>query len=111
MPLQEQNLYQVIKDRDRYYSEPRIRNWCYQILLGLAYLHKIGYFHRDMKPENLLLTRDALKIADFGLARIYDFNTLLTSTVSLKSRNLELRQVWPLMLRYCFNHAIRSKQK
>ena len=66
---QEQNLYQVIKDRDRYYSEPRIRNWCYQILLGLAYLHKIGYFHRDMKPENLLLTRDALKIADFGLAR------------------------------------------
>ena len=69
MPLQEQNLYQVIKDRDRYYSEPRIRNWCYQILLGLAYLHKIGYFHRDMKPENLLLTRDALKIADFGLAR------------------------------------------
>lgn len=59
----------MIKDRDRYYSESRIRNWCYQILLGLAYLHKIGYFHRDMKPENLLLTRDTLKIADFGLAR------------------------------------------
>lgn len=32
-------------------------------------MHKHGFFHRDMKPENLLVKDDAVKIADFGLAR------------------------------------------
>jgi serine/threonine protein kinase len=32
-------------------------------------MHKYGFFHRDMKPENLLLTGNKIKIADFGLAR------------------------------------------
>ena len=33
-------------------------------------MHKHGYFHRDMKPENLLVNGpDHVKIADFGLAR------------------------------------------
>lgn len=41
----------------------------YQIMQGLCYMHKMGFFHRDMKPENLLVTRDTVKIADFGLAR------------------------------------------
>ncbi|KAL4442679.1 hypothetical protein ABPG77_006673 [Micractinium sp. CCAP 211/92] len=63
------NLYQMVKDRDRYFPESRVRNWCYQVLQGLAFMHKQGYFHRDMKPENLLVHRDTVKIADFGLAR------------------------------------------
>jgi protein kinase len=29
----------------------------------------MGYFHRDMKPENLLINKDTVKVADFGLAR------------------------------------------
>jgi protein kinase len=32
-------------------------------------MHKHGYFHRDMKPENVLVSKDVTKIADFGLAR------------------------------------------
>ena len=47
---QECNVYQLMKDRDKFLPEQRIRNWCYQILQGLAYVHKHGYFHRDMKP-------------------------------------------------------------
>ncbi len=29
---------------------------------GLAYMHKHGFFHRDMKPENLLVTDDVVKL-------------------------------------------------
>lgn len=33
-------------------------------------MHKHGFFHRDMKPENLLcMGPELIKIADFGLAR------------------------------------------
>jgi len=33
-------------------------------------MHKHGFFHRDLKPENLLIVnKDIVKIADFGLAR------------------------------------------
>ncbi len=67
--LQECNLYQLMKDRDKFFPEARVRNWCYQILQGLAYVHKHGFFHRDMKPENLLANKESVKIADFGLAR------------------------------------------
>jgi serine/threonine protein kinase len=62
-------VYQMMKDRDKLLPESRIRNWLYQIMQGLAYIHKHGYFHRDMKPENLLVAKDTVKIADFGLAR------------------------------------------
>lgn len=57
------NLYQVMKDRDKTVPENRIRNWLYQIFQGLAYMHKHGYFHRDMKPENVLVRQDTVKIA------------------------------------------------
>jgi male germ cell-associated kinase len=57
------NLYQVMKDRDKPLPESRIRNWLFQIFQGLAYMHKHGYFHRDMKPENVLVRQDTVKIA------------------------------------------------
>jgi serine/threonine protein kinase len=42
-----------------------------QVCAGLAHAHKNGIIHRDIKPQNLLLTRDkkTVKIADFGVAR------------------------------------------
>ncbi|WIA19572.1 hypothetical protein OEZ85_005514 [Tetradesmus obliquus] len=63
------NLYQLMKDRDRLFPEERVRRWMWAVLQGMAYIHRHGYFHRDMKPENLLVSKDAIKIADFGLAR------------------------------------------
>jgi protein kinase len=65
----EQNVYQMIKDRDKKLPEAKVRNVMWQVLQGLAYMHKNGFFHRDMKPENLLVSKDVVKIADFGLAR------------------------------------------
>lgn len=38
---------------------------------GMAYVHGLGYIHRDLKSDNLLIAADrSIKIADFGVARI-----------------------------------------
>lgn len=43
------------------------------IVAGLAYLHSEGVIHRDIKPQNILLTADGIaKIADFGAAVFMD---------------------------------------
>ncbi|KAM9332942.1 serine/threonine-protein kinase MAK isoform 2-T2 [Pholidichthys leucotaenia] len=65
-----ENLYQLMKDRKKLFPESIIRNISFQILQGLLFIHKNGFFHRDMKPENLLcMGPELVKIADFGLAR------------------------------------------
>lgn len=47
------------------------RSLALDLMKGLEYLHRMGVLHRDMKPNNLLITHNnTLKIADFGLATL-----------------------------------------
>ncbi|ESQ55462.1 hypothetical protein EUTSA_v10027028mg [Eutrema salsugineum] len=78
------NLYQLMKDRQKLFSEADIRNWCFQVFQGLSYMHQRGYFHRDLKPENLLVSKDIIKIADFGLAREVNSSPPFTEYVSTR---------------------------
>ncbi|CAF3829166.1 unnamed protein product, partial [Adineta steineri] len=65
-----ENLYELMKKRDRLFPETNVRNIIFQLLQGLSYMHKLGFFHRDLKPENILCKGvELIKLADFGLAR------------------------------------------
>lgn len=54
-----------------------IQNMLYQMALGLQYLHRLSIVHRDIKPQNILITKsktDELRvlISDFGLCKKLD---------------------------------------
>ncbi len=59
---------------------PQVFSYLEQVCAGLAHAHKNGIIHRDIKPQNLLLTRDkkTVKIADFGVARFSQSDTPIT---------------------------------
>jgi len=60
------DLYKEIKNG---LKPEQISSYTRQMLNAMSYMHKHGYFHRDMKPENVLIADGRIKIADFGLAR------------------------------------------
>ncbi|XP_013603333.1 PREDICTED: cyclin-dependent kinase D-3 [Brassica oleracea var. oleracea] len=68
----ETDLEGVIRDSNVFLSPADIKSYLLMTLKGLAYCHEKWVLHRDMKPNNLLIGPDGqLKLADFGLARIF----------------------------------------
>lgn len=55
-------------------------NYLEQVCAGLAHAHQNDIIHRDIKPQNLLLTEDrkVVKIADFGVARVSQSDSPIT---------------------------------
>ena len=62
----EMNLYEAIEKRNTPLPEEKCKIWIYQILKSLDYMHRKGLFHRDVKPENILIRDNIVKLADFG---------------------------------------------
>lgn len=54
-------------------------NYFVQIVKGLTVLKNAGVVHRDLKPANVLLKGKTVKIADFGLAKRYNMDQMLSS--------------------------------
>eukprot|EP00118_Oscarella_pearsei_P010609 m.66109 g.66109 ORF g.66109 m.66109 type:complete len:339 (+) comp35364_c0_seq12:33-1049(+) len=66
------DLSEVIRNAERPLSEAQIKSYALMLLKGVAYCHQNSIMHRDLKPANLLISSSGhLKLADFGLARVF----------------------------------------
>lgn len=55
-----------------------------QLVNAMGYMHSKGVGHRDIKPENILLSSDGdLKLADFGMATLFEYNGKRKMAVTL----------------------------
>lgn len=72
MELMDCDLHRVIQSKQPL-SEKHHKCFVKQILEAIKAMHAIGVFHRDLKPGNILVSKDCqVRITDFGLARFMD---------------------------------------
>ncbi|XP_046359178.2 MAPK/MAK/MRK overlapping kinase-like isoform X1 [Haliotis rufescens] len=67
--LMDMNMYELIKGKRHYLPERKVKHYMYQLIKSIEHMHRNGIFHRDVKPENILIKEDMLKLADFGSCR------------------------------------------
>ncbi|KAI6655978.1 MAPK/MAK/MRK overlapping kinase isoform X3 [Oopsacas minuta] len=82
--MMDMNAYELIKGRRSYITETRLKPYMYQLMKSLHHMHKYGYFHRDVKPENILIKDDQLKLADFGSCRLINTTPPYTEYISTR---------------------------
>ena len=78
------DLSQAIQDQFRsgeYFSEDEILNIFTQICLALKFCHDSKIIHRDVKPDNIFITKNGdVKLGDFGISRILSVTMSLAHT-------------------------------
>jgi len=68
--------------KDQRFSVAQIKHVIFHTAMGLDYAHENGVFHRDVKPDNVMVSKTGqVKVMDFGIARVVE--STLTRTGSL----------------------------
>jgi serine/threonine-protein kinase len=65
------NLKEYLYEREKW-SLDKILRICYEVGKGLEYIHKNNIVHKDVKPDNILISYDfkIIKLTDFGIAKL-----------------------------------------
>ncbi|KAL3481841.1 kinase-like domain-containing protein [Aspergillus californicus] len=75
-----------LEERADPYEDERCRCWFRDLILGIEYLHAQGIVHRDIKPDNCLVTsEDVLKVVDFGVSEMFEKDSSMFTAKSAGS--------------------------
>ena len=78
--LNGKTLAEILKSEESFHWEEAL-GYVRQAARGLAAAHERGVVHHEVKPSNMILTKDGLiKIADFGLAKRMERDSRITGT-------------------------------
>ncbi|KAM9324456.1 serine/threonine-protein kinase Nek4 [Gastrophryne carolinensis] len=77
------DLYHRLKDqKGKLLPESQVVEWFVQIAMALQYLHDLHVMHRDLKTQNIFLTKASIiKVGDLGIARVLDSQYDMASTL------------------------------
>ncbi|XP_069323352.1 serine/threonine-protein kinase Nek5 [Eulemur rufifrons] len=72
----------INRQRGVLFSEDQILSWFVQISLGLKHIHDRKILHRDIKAQNIFLSKNGIvaKLGDFGIARVLNNSMELART-------------------------------
>ncbi len=69
--IEGRNLHEILEDGSP--DQDQVLGWAVELSEALAAIHTCGLVHRDLKPQNVMITNDGhVKVMDFGLARVYE---------------------------------------
>ncbi|XP_064130467.1 serine/threonine-protein kinase Nek4 isoform X4 [Loxodonta africana] len=77
------DLYRKLKEqKGRLLPESQVVEWFVQIAMALQYLHERHILHRDLKTQNVFLTKaNIIKVGDLGIARVLENHCDMASTL------------------------------
>ncbi|XP_063553687.1 serine/threonine-protein kinase Nek5 isoform X3 [Gorilla gorilla gorilla] len=100
----------INRQRGVLFSEDQILGWFVQISLGLKHIHDRKILHRDIKAQNIFLSKNGMvaKLGDFGIARvlnkdIWSLGCVLYELCTLK-HPFEGNNLQQLVLKICQAH-------
>ncbi|KNC52499.1 ULK protein kinase [Thecamonas trahens ATCC 50062] len=98
----EGELFQILED-DGKLPEVQVQVLARQLTDALQYLHAHRVIHRDMKPQNILVTSDGrIKLCDFGFARSMSASTLVLTSI----KGTPLYMAPELVQELPYNHTV-----
>ena len=76
------NKIQEQKKKNKAFEEKKIVNWFIEICEGVEYIHEKNIIFRDLKPQNIFITKDDhIKLGEFGIDKILDIKYLTCTKI------------------------------
>lgn len=94
------DLFALLERHDNVLSEDMAKFYLAEMVLAIHALHNMGYVHRDIKPDNVLIDRTGhIKLADFGSAAKLSSHNIVTSQMPVGTPDYIAPEVLAMMER------------